>query len=94
MNKHELKSLLENIYTALTEAEYSPHMTPEGPDGESIPWDYRPTPPKPNPLQPYYIPDPNENPWEPDESPLDLQMLRRLLRMQGYSESEIEQIVN
>ena len=42
MEKYQLKSLLENIYRALTEAEYSPHMTPEGPDGESIPWDYRP----------------------------------------------------
>ena len=48
MNKQELKSLLENIYTALNEAESSPHMTPEGPDGEVIPWDYRPYDPSLN----------------------------------------------
>ena len=51
MNKHELKSLLENIYSTLTEAESSPYMTPEGPDGEAIPWDYRPMAPlNPNSL--------------------------------------------
>ena len=32
MNKHELKSLLENIYTALKE-----DWTPEHPEGEVIP---------------------------------------------------------
>ena len=104
MNKHELKSLLENIYTALTEAQAAP------PQPEMIPWipPYGfpvvpiqiPTtpvaPPKPNPRPPYYIPDPddNENPWEPDESPLDRLLLRRLLSSLGISESEIEQIIN
>ena len=71
MNKHELKSLLENIYTALTEAEYSPHMTPEGPGGEPIQWEYKPEP-KDGPSDPSYIPTvypphPIEPPLKPGE---------------------------
>ena len=86
MNKHELKSLLENIYTALTEEEIPDHPpAPEGYDSPD-PWPWPPNkppvvtptlPPKPPtglglyPRPNWWNPNGPEGQWPPVNAPDD-----------------------
>jgi len=63
MNKHELKSLLENIYTALIEADI-PDNPPKPPSYNPLPQEPWPWPP--NPLSPTAPPvTPTITPYDP-----------------------------
>ena len=82
MNKHELKSLLENIYTALTEEGVPPMLDPNpwlSPLAPPPPWlsPLSPTPPVAPPKPP--VDDPDEEELDPnDPSTYELQIKQLL----------------
>ena len=103
MNKQDLKSLLENIYTALTEADIPDN--PPAPEGynplpqEPWPWPPNPLsttppppPPKPEPDAPpiQIKPQPGDDPALIEEINNILNILRFLLNLSGEHQDDVE----
>ena len=98
MNKHELKSLLENIYYNLTEAAPPPDNPPAPPgwdknSPEPWPWPQNPTSPTPPPPPPPPIdikPQPGDDPAIIEEINNILNILRFLLNLSVENQDGVE----